>query len=135
MACLENCFEYCFKQELPCTLFKKRRIGAVCWKAYDASYKIQPQEYSRGSATDCILHEQPRLLWAVNANWNDDNGWNVNANSVENPNRWNADNQVFGCDYFLSPAFLAGVFIKRPLRQPPIILPIFSMSLPSVVNC
>ena len=35
------------------------------------------------------------VLWAVNANWNADNGgWNVEANSVTNPNRWNADNQV-----------------------------------------
>jgi len=31
----------------------------------------------------------------VNANWNaDDDGWNVNANSVDNPNRWNVGNQV-----------------------------------------
>jgi len=36
------------------------------------------------------------LIWAVNANWNSDDGyWNVKANSVENPNRWNVDNQVF----------------------------------------
>ena len=31
---------------------------------------------------------------AVNVNWNDD-GWNVNANAVENPNEWNEGNQVF----------------------------------------
>ena len=36
-----------------------------------------------------------KRLWAVNANWNADNdGWNVNANSVDNPNRWNAGNQA-----------------------------------------
>ena len=43
-------------------------------------------------------------LWAVNANWNSDNGgWNVNANSVANPDRWNADNQVLSRYSFLSP--------------------------------
>ena len=26
-------------------------------------------------------------------NWNDD-GWNLNANPIDNPNRWIADNQV-----------------------------------------
>ena len=34
------------------------------------------------------------IIWAVNANWNAENGWNVEANSVENPNRWNDGNQV-----------------------------------------
>lgn len=43
------------------------------------------------------------VLRAVNVNWNDD-GWNVNANSVENSNRWNADNQVFSRNYCVSPA-------------------------------
>ena len=43
-------------------------------------------------------------LWAVNANWNQGNGgWNVNANSVENPNRWNDGNQVLSRYSFLSP--------------------------------
>lgn len=41
-------------------------------------------------------------FWAVNANRNSD-GWNVNANSVENPNRWNAGNQVVSRYSFLSP--------------------------------
>ena len=43
---------------------------------------------------DNFLHESTGVLWAVNCNWNDD-GWNVNANSVEDPNKWNDDNQVF----------------------------------------
>ncbi len=38
------------------------------------------------------------VLQAVNVNWNDD-GWNVNANSTSNPNRWNDDNQVFSRNY------------------------------------
>ena len=45
-----------------------------------------------------------KRLWVVNANWNSDNGgWNINANSIENPNRWNADNQVLSRYSFLSP--------------------------------
>jgi hypothetical protein len=72
---------------------------------------------------DGILHE----LWAVNANWNDD-GWNVNANSIDNPNDWNADNQVFSRNYFLSPTPVVGVFASRPFFQPPTILPTSSLA-------
>lgn len=43
------------------------------------------------------------FVWAVNANWND-NGWNVNANSVTNPNEWNADNVVVSRYSLLSPS-------------------------------
>ena len=46
-------------------------------------------------------------LWAVNANWNDD-GWNVNANPVSNPNQWNADNHVVSRNSLLSPSYLLG---------------------------
>jgi hypothetical protein len=35
---------------------------------------------------------------AVNVNWNDD-GWNVNANRVDDENRWNAGNRVFSRNY------------------------------------
>ena len=50
-------------------------------------------------------------LWAVNANWNDD-GWNLNANSVENPNDWNADNLIFSRYSRLSPpSHYGGVFL------------------------
>jgi hypothetical protein len=70
-------------------------------------------------------------LWAVNVNWNSD-GWNVYANSVENPNKWNAGNQVLSRYCFLSSVLVAEVFVSRPLRQPPIILPMVSISLPNV---
>jgi hypothetical protein len=43
---------------------------------------------------DGSLLENAGVLRAVNCNWNDD-GWNVNANSVDDTNRWNDDNQVF----------------------------------------
>ena len=39
-------------------------------------------------------YETTGTLRAVAAYWNDD-GWNVNANAVTNPNTWNDDNQVF----------------------------------------
>ena len=47
------------------------------------------------------------VLRAVNVNWNDD-GWNVNANSVENSNEWNAGNQVFSRNYCI---FLLGLWL------------------------
>ncbi|TSC90699.1 MAG: hypothetical protein G01um10142_294 [Parcubacteria group bacterium Gr01-1014_2] len=46
-----------------------------------------------GKAFKGQWHRRHIVHWAVNANWNDD-GWNVNANSVENPNEWNQGNQV-----------------------------------------
>ncbi|GEM_PF-1853637 len=49
------------------------------------------------------------VLRAVNVNWYDD-GWNVNANPVENPNRWNDGNQVFSRNSSLSPRLKVGEF-------------------------
>jgi len=70
-------------------------------------------------------------LWAVNCNWNSINdGWNVEANSVENPNSWNRDNQVFSRYSFLSPPS-GGVFASKPFLQPPIMRPTSSISAPS----
>jgi hypothetical protein len=47
-----------------------------------------------GGDIDDLVYDNAGVLRAVNVNWNDD-GWNVNANSVENPNRWNDGNQAF----------------------------------------
>lgn len=47
---------------------------------------------------DGLRYDNAGVLRAVNVNWNDD-GWNVNANSVENPNEWNDGNQVFSRNY------------------------------------
>jgi len=69
-----------------------------------------------------------KLLWAVNANWNSDNdGWNVNANSVENLNRWNAENQVVSRNslVFSHPSGWEFLF-KTPFFQPPSPRPISS---------
>ncbi len=73
-------------------------------------HKIQSREYSRDGGMDGTLHE---TAWAVNANWNSDlDGWNVEANSVENPNKWNAGNQVVSRNYNFSPALSrTGVFV------------------------
>jgi hypothetical protein len=43
------------------------------------------------------------VLRTVNVNWNDD-GWNVNANDVTNPNTWNDDNQVFSRNSCILPS-------------------------------
>lgn len=66
------------------------------------------------------------LLRAVDANWNADNGgWNVNANSVENPNEWYADNRVFSRNSLkFLPPYVAGVLFCRPFIHPPSIRPI-----------
>ena len=76
------------------------------------------------------------VLWAVNANWNADNdGWNVEANSVENPDRWNAGNQVVSRNSYLFPSPLGGGFFATiPRFHPPTIRPISSMSFPSEVK-
>ena len=58
-----------------------------------------------------------RVLWALNANWNDD-GWSVEANSPDNPNSWNAGNEFLSRNPFLSPPalFLSGRgFRNQPL--------------------
>lgn len=54
------------------------------------------------------------VLWAVNCNWNDD-GWNVNANSVENPNDWNAGNQVFSRNSSIFSCLFGGSFLLQAL--------------------
>ena len=49
-----------------------------------------------GSANVAYIPDDEGNLWAVNANWNSNyRYWNVEANSVENPNEWNAGNQFF----------------------------------------
>ena len=66
------------------------------------------------------------VLCAVNVNWNED-GWNVNANSISNPNRWNDGNQIFSRNYCLSPLmFIGGVLLSNPFFQPPSWRPISS---------
>ncbi len=74
------------------------------------------------------------VLWTVNANWNDD-GWNVEANSVDNPNRWIAGHQVLSRNSYLFPSpFGGGFFAKIPLFHPPTIRPISSTSFPSAIK-
>ncbi len=80
---------------------KKKIIGAMSWRTYNVPGQIQLREYSRGGAYDGLLYNGE--VWAVNANWNPDNGyWNVEANSVSNPNPWNAGNQILSRDPILS---------------------------------
>ena len=46
----------------------------------------------------------------MNVNWNGD-GWNVNANLVSNPYRWNAGNQVFSRNSFLFSRLIGREFL------------------------
>lgn len=55
-------------------------------------------------------HTAP-VLWAVNGNWNDD-GWYFNANSIDNPNRWNRDNLFLSRYSLLPAAFSAAGFVR-----------------------
>lgn len=64
---------------------------------------------SRGGGIDGMAYE----ICAVNVNWNGD-GWNVNANSVDNPNRWNEGNQVFSRNYLFSPVAFWREFLIQP---------------------
>jgi len=61
------------------------------------------------------------VLRVVNVNWNDD-GWNVNANALDD-NRWNDDNRVFSHNYCYSPDAGAGVLFSMPFFHPHSILP------------
>ena len=70
------------------------------------------------------------VLRAVNANWNDD-GWNLNANSVENPNEWNAGNRVVSRNYGRSPGLRFGSLSRMPRFQPPSMRPISSIWMES----
>ncbi|KKS12680.1 MAG: hypothetical protein UU70_C0036G0003 [Candidatus Yanofskybacteria bacterium GW2011_GWA1_41_6] len=60
-----------------------------------------------------ILHK----IWAVNANWNAGNGWNVNANSVDNPNAWNESNQVLARNFLRSRTLLWGFCLFLPSAE------------------
>lgn len=57
-----------------------------------------------------------RVLRAVNVNWND-NGWNVNANSVDNPNDWNDGNRVFSRNYYFSSRLKVEKFLSLVLSS------------------
>ena len=59
---------------------------------------------------DGLVYENSGVLQAVNVDWNDD-GWNVNANSIENPNRWNDGNQVFSRNFCFSSRLTVGEFL------------------------
>ena len=76
------------------------------------------------------------VLWAVNANWNSD-GLNVEANSIDNPNEWNAGNRFLSRNpIFFSPApdYRGGFFVSKPFFHPPTMRPISSTSFPSEIK-
>ena len=129
------------RQELLCLARKKKkRIGAMRWQV-KAAHKIQPREHSRGGDSDGVLHNG--ALWLVYANWNSDNRyWNANAYPVSNPNAWNEGNQVFSsysCIFSSATTYFTGVLAEvlfsKSFLQPPMILPIFSISPAMAVYC
>gem|GEM_PF-5687180 len=112
---------------------KKIRIGVRCW--WTLMSRIR---YNLESIQEVVvwMASHTNVLWAVNANWNSGNdGWNVEANSVENPNRWSADNQVVSRNSRLFPSPLGGGFFAIiPLFHPPTMRPISSTSFPSDIK-
>jgi len=56
---------------------------------------------TNGCASIFYVKNTSGVLRAVNVNWND-GGWNVNVNSIENPNPWNVGNRVFSRNYCFS---------------------------------
>ena len=67
------------------------------------------------------------VLRNVNAYWND-RGWNFNANPIDYPNDWNADNRFVSRNYLCSPEVAFGSLLSMPFFQPPSILPLSSSS-------
>lgn len=52
---------------------------------------------TNGYANIFYIRDIKGVLWAVDCYWNDD-GWRVNACSVENPYSWNDGHHVFSCN-------------------------------------
>jgi len=74
---------------------KKKRIGALCWRILKSQirYSLENIQWAVALMAWCIFE-----LWVVNANWNSDYGyWNVEANPIGNPYKWNDENQVLSC--------------------------------------
>ncbi|MEA3323516.1 MAG: hypothetical protein U9Q12_04815 [Patescibacteria group bacterium] len=88
--------------------------------------KYNPASIQRMVAVKIFCIKSDGVLRAVNCNWNGD-GWNVNANSVDDPNEWNDGNRVFSRNSSISlMPYRVGVFFFNPFSQPPSILPISS---------
>ncbi len=53
-----------------------------------------------GYANIFYIRDKSNVLWAVRARWDsDDRGWNVDADSVEDPDVWGAGDQVVSRDW------------------------------------
>src|SRR3989338_9032250 len=78
-----------------------------------------------------------KRFWAVNANWNVDNGgWNVNANRVYNPNRWNTGNQVVSRNFSIfSHSYGLEFLFSIPFFHPPSSRPISSIFSRNSLYC
>ncbi len=125
------------RRELACIFPKKKRIGAMRWRALKPHIRCSPENIQ--GTVPKMAHGT--FSWAVNANWNSDNRyWNVEANPADNPNRWNKGNQFFSCYYFLSGRIYCCAsgficFCSKPFFQPPTIFPKSSISAAREIYC
>lgn len=81
-----------------------------------------------------ILATLTSEVFAVNVNWNANDGdWNVNAYRLDD-NDWNAGNRAFPCNCGDSlPSYFGRVLLSMPRFHPPSILPTSSSCSDSIV--
>ena len=121
---VQNRYGYAFSERnYACA--KKNRIGVQHWRTLRSRIRFS-LEIGASLRWVVVWMALRTIEWAVNANWNAGSGWYVNANSVSNPNRWNADNVVFSRYSLLSPP-AGGVFDAMPRYHPPSIFPVSSI--------
>ena len=133
ISCGENRERHAVRERVYGCPQKRNRIGALRWRTLRSRIRFNPERIRW--AVQWMVRRM-NVLWAVNANWNDD-GWNVEANSVSNPNEWNAGNEFLSRYPFLSPptSLLGGFFASNPLRHPPIMRPAPSMRVANSSKC
>ena len=114
-------------------ILKKERIGAIRWRVSIPRIILTPS-LPIGRQRKVARMACRAKLWAVNANWYD-GGWNLNANSVENPNPWSADNQVCSRYSHLPSVCVTEVFFIISFLHAPTFFPIISRFVPKEINC
>src|SRR3989344_3290660 len=102
ISCGENRERHAVRERVYGCPQKRNRIGALRWRTLRSRIRFNPERIRW--AVQWVVRRM-NVLWAVNANWNDD-GWNVEANSPSNPNEWNADNEFVSRNPLLSPRIL-----------------------------
>src|SRR3989344_2625626 len=99
ISCGENRERHAVRERVYGCPQKRNRIGALRWRTLRSRIRFNPERI-RWAVQGMV--RRMNVLWAVNANWNDD-GWNVETNSPSNPNSWNAGNEFVSRNPALSP--------------------------------